>query len=54
MTTIPTLPDGIKFSTVTGRFGWNLRIARQRAGLTQRALAARMGRAQERIARWER
>ncbi len=35
--------EHITFSTVTERFGWNLRIARQRAGLTQRQLAARLG-----------
>jgi transcriptional regulator with XRE-family HTH domain len=35
--------EHITFSTVTARFGWNLRIARQRAGLTQRQLAARLG-----------
>jgi transcriptional regulator with XRE-family HTH domain len=40
---IPTLPDGVKFSTVAERFGWNLKIARQRIRLTQRALAARLG-----------
>lgn len=40
---IPTLPDGLTFSTVTERFGWNLRIARQRACLTQQELAARLG-----------
>lgn len=34
---------GITFSTVAERFGWNLRIARQRAGFTQRELAARLG-----------
>jgi transcriptional regulator with XRE-family HTH domain len=34
---------GITFSTVAERFGWNLRIARQRVGLTQRELAARLG-----------
>jgi transcriptional regulator with XRE-family HTH domain len=51
--TIPTLPDGITFSTIAERFGWNLRIARKRTGLTQRALAARMGRTQDRIAKWE-
>ncbi|HEU5253493.1 MAG TPA: helix-turn-helix transcriptional regulator [Solirubrobacterales bacterium] len=45
--------EHIMFSTVTERFGWNLRIARQRAGLTQRGLAERMGRSQSRIAEWE-
>lgn len=45
--------EHITFSTVTERFGWNLRIARNRADLTQRALAARMGRDQSRIAEWE-
>ncbi|HEU5063304.1 MAG TPA: helix-turn-helix transcriptional regulator [Solirubrobacterales bacterium] len=35
--------EGITFSTVAERFGWNLRIARNREGLTQRELAARLG-----------
>jgi HTH-type transcriptional regulator, competence development regulator len=35
--------EHISFATVAERFGWNLRIARQRAGLTQRELAARLG-----------
>jgi transcriptional regulator with XRE-family HTH domain len=50
---IPSLPDGITFSTIAERFGWNLRIARKRADLSQRALAAKMGRDQGRIAKWE-
>jgi transcriptional regulator with XRE-family HTH domain len=45
--------EDITFSTVAERFGWNLRIARQRAGLTQRRLAARLGKHQRRIAEWE-
>ena len=45
--------EHITFSTITERFAWNLRIARQRTGLTQRALAARLGKAQARIAEWE-
>jgi transcriptional regulator with XRE-family HTH domain len=45
---------GITFSTVAGRFGWNLRLARKRAGLSQRELARRIGRDQRRIADWER
>jgi transcriptional regulator with XRE-family HTH domain len=44
---------GITFATITERFAWNLRIARQRADLTQRALAARLGKDQARIAEWE-
>jgi transcriptional regulator with XRE-family HTH domain len=35
--------EHITLSTITERFGWNLRIARQRAGLNQRELAARLG-----------
>lgn len=45
--------EHITFTTIAQRFAWNLRIARKRADLTQRALAARMGRTQERIAAWE-
>lgn len=45
--------EHITFTTIAQRFAWNLRIARQRADLTQRALAARMGRDQSRIAEWE-
>jgi transcriptional regulator with XRE-family HTH domain len=45
--------EGITFSTVAERFGWNLRIARRKAGLSQRELAERMGRDQSRIAVWE-
>jgi len=52
--TIPTLPDGIRFSTVAERFGWNLRIARRRAGLTQQDLADRVGANQSGISLWER
>ncbi|HVD40360.1 MAG TPA: helix-turn-helix transcriptional regulator [Solirubrobacterales bacterium] len=35
--------EHITFTTVTERFGWNLKIARQRVGLTQQELAARLG-----------
>ena len=35
--------EHVTFTTVAKRFGWNLRIARQRADLTQRGLAARLG-----------
>jgi transcriptional regulator with XRE-family HTH domain len=45
--------EHITFTTIAQRFAWNLRIARQRADLTQRALAARMGKSQKRIAEWE-
>ena len=45
--------EQITFTTIAQRFAWNLRIARNRADLTQRALAAKMGRTQERIAEWE-
>lgn len=45
--------EHITFTTIAQRFAWNLRIARNRADLTQRALAAKMGRTQERIAEWE-
>lgn len=45
--------EHITFSTIAERFAWNMRIARNRTGLTQRALAARMGRDQSRIAKWE-
>lgn len=45
--------EHITFTTIAQRFAWNLRIARKRADLTQRGLAARMGRTQERIAKWE-
>ena len=51
--TIPTLPDGLAFSTVTERFGWNLRIARKRSGLTQQELADRVGGYQAQVAAWE-
>jgi transcriptional regulator with XRE-family HTH domain len=50
---IPTLPDGLTFSTVPERFGWNLRIARRRAGLTQQALGDRIGGSQVQVAAWE-
>jgi transcriptional regulator with XRE-family HTH domain len=45
--------EHITFTTIAERFAWNMRIARQRADLTQRALADRMGRTQARIAEWE-
>ena len=45
--------EHIAFTTIAQRFAWNMRIARNRADLTQRALAARMGRDQSRIAEWE-
>jgi transcriptional regulator with XRE-family HTH domain len=45
--------EGITFSTVAERFGWNLRIARRKAGLRQRELAQRIDRHQRRIAEWE-
>jgi transcriptional regulator with XRE-family HTH domain len=45
--------EHLTFSTITERFAWNLRIARNRTNLTQRGLAARMGKDQSRIAEWE-
>lgn len=51
---IPSLPDGITFSTAAERFGWNLRLARHRARLRQQDLADRMGIAQAGISGWER
>lgn len=50
---IPTLPDGITFSTAAERFAWNLRVARRRAGLRQQDLADRMGNKQTGISYWE-
>jgi transcriptional regulator with XRE-family HTH domain len=44
---------GITFSTIAERFGWNLRIARRRAGLRQHELAERMGNDQSGISAWE-
>ena len=44
---------GITFSTIAERVGWNLRIARRRAGLTQDELAERMGNDQSGISAWE-
>jgi transcriptional regulator with XRE-family HTH domain len=41
--------EHITFSTVAERFGWNLRLARKRAGLSQRELARRIDRHQRRI-----
>jgi transcriptional regulator with XRE-family HTH domain len=46
--------EHIAFSTLAERFGWNLRIARQRAGLTQQDLADRLGIKQSGISLWER
>lgn len=51
---IPTLPDGITFSTAAERFGWNLRIARHRVRLRQQDLADRLGISQPGISGWER
>ena len=51
---IPTLPDGLTFSQAAERFGWNLRIARRRAGLTQQELADRLGIWQSGVSTWER
>jgi transcriptional regulator with XRE-family HTH domain len=45
--------EHITFSTITERFGWNLRIARKRAGLHQQELADRIGGTQAQIAAWE-
>jgi transcriptional regulator with XRE-family HTH domain len=50
---IPTLPDGLTFSTAAERFAWNLRVARRRAGLRQQDLADRMGNNQAGISYWE-
>lgn len=47
------METGITFSTVAEQFGWNLRIARRKAALSQRELAERMGKSQRRIAEWE-
>jgi transcriptional regulator with XRE-family HTH domain len=51
---IPSLPDGITFTTAAERFGWNLRLARHRAGLRQQDLADRLGIYQPGISGWER
>ena len=51
--TIPSLPDGITFKTAAERFGWNLRVARRRAGFRQRDLADRLGICQSGISFWE-
>jgi transcriptional regulator with XRE-family HTH domain len=45
--------EHITFTTITQRFAWNLKVARKRTGLSQRALAARLGCGQDRIAEWE-
>jgi transcriptional regulator with XRE-family HTH domain len=45
--------EHVTFTTIAERFAWKMRIARKRADLTQRALAAKMGRSQERISKWE-
>ena len=50
---IPSLPDGITFTTAAERFGWNLRVARRRAGLRQKDLADRVGNDQAGISKWE-
>lgn len=50
---IPTLPDGLTFETAAERFGWNLRVARRRAGLRQQDLADRLGIYQSGISLWE-
>jgi ribosome-binding protein aMBF1 (putative translation factor) len=46
--------EHITLTTIPDRFGWNLKIARQRADISQRELARRIGRHQKRIATWER
>jgi len=46
--------EHITFSTIAQRFGWNLRIARQRAKLTQQGLADRLGIHQSGVSAWER
>jgi transcriptional regulator with XRE-family HTH domain len=51
---IPSLPDGITFSTAAERFGWNLRLARHRARLRQQDLADRLGVYQSGVSHWER
>jgi transcriptional regulator with XRE-family HTH domain len=51
---IPSLPDGITFSTAAERFGWNLRLARHRARLRQQDLADRLGIYQSGVSHWER
>jgi ribosome-binding protein aMBF1 (putative translation factor) len=45
--------EHVTFTTIAERFAWNLRIARNRTGLTQRGLAARMNRKQSLIGEWE-
>ncbi len=45
--------EHITFSTITERFGWNLRIARRRAGHTQQELADLIGGTQSQIGAWE-
>lgn len=50
---IPSLPDGITFSTAAERFGWNLRLARHRARLRQQDLADRLGVYQSGVSHWE-
>jgi transcriptional regulator with XRE-family HTH domain len=44
---------GITFTTVAERFGWNLRLARQWAGLKQYELAERIDRTPCQVALWE-
>lgn len=45
--------EHITLSTINQRFAWNLRIARQRAGLTQQELADRIGGSQAQVSGWE-
>lgn len=45
--------EHLTFTTIAERFAWNLKIARQRSGLTQRGLAKRMKKRQAQIAAWE-
>lgn len=45
--------NGITFSTVAERVGWNIRLARKKADLSQRQLARLAGFQQCRIAAWE-
>jgi transcriptional regulator with XRE-family HTH domain len=44
---------GIIFTTVAERVAWNLRLARQKADLTQRGLALRMGCNHGQVSAWE-
>jgi ribosome-binding protein aMBF1 (putative translation factor) len=49
----PESNPGIIFTTAAERFGWNLRIARQWAGLKQYELAERINRPPCQVALWE-